>query len=264
MSLLDVGFKTPSYKVTDDFLKRMASVSSSPFHPIPARHLVSRYMVNEVEDFNFNIPQGTSRYVALLDNNPHTFMIQTVQRFFQDHCNPGLMNDFRIVNMPTFFNPLLKGSPILAALGLFNYVHENTLSRSIEGRFPSEYELYQMGLTVFPTSFRRMHDQRIIGNLSTEVPEALGQINHSMWERFGHPAARNVELEAPEHEDRPAVIPFHEAFPDWVLEEDVQEDGDQGYDYGFESDDTVENEPQVIRRLRLCDRERLVWALLHN
>ncbi|CAL8114769.1 unnamed protein product [Orchesella dallaii] len=257
MSLIDVGFKTPSYKVTDDFLKRMASISSTPFHSIPARHLVSRYMVNEVEDFNFNIPPGTSRKFSYLKEKPVSIGFFWFQHVIvkRQYCSLVIINNTE---------GLPKGSPILAALGLFNYVHENTLSLSIEGRFPSEYELYQMGLTVFPTSFRRMHDQRIIGNLSTEVPEALGQINHSMWERFGHPAARNVELEAPEHEDPPAVIPFHEAFPDWILEEDVQEDADHGYDDGFESDDTVENEPQVISRLRLCDRERLVWALLHN
>ncbi|CAL8092875.1 unnamed protein product [Orchesella dallaii] len=126
--------------------------------------------------------------------------------------------------------------------------------REKEGSLPNmnctrlDYELF----FVLPTEVRSK-DYRAI--LSNEVPEALGSTNDSMCERFGHSAARNIKLEAAEHnieEDPPPVMPFHEAFPDWVLEEEVQKDGDYGY---LKSGDTVENEPQDIIRLRHRDEK---------
>ncbi|CAL8116104.1 unnamed protein product [Orchesella dallaii] len=296
MSLIDVGFKPPSYKTIDDFLQMMSSASANTFHPIPARHLVSRYMITDL-GFDFDIPAGTTRkfrylqskpvsiglfwyhhvglvkrqycslviinntegYAALLDNNPSTDMIQVVQRFLQAHCSPDVMNDFRIVDMPSFANPILRGSSLLAALAVYNYVHEDTVALTVHGRFPSEYELYQVGYRAFSGSFRRMCDGRIIANLSHEVPEALEAITDRMWERFGHPVIRNGEVPEPiEDRELPNEIV-------WLPEvEAEQEDGEYGYDDGFDSDDTVENEPQVISRLNIRDRNRLVWALLNN
>ncbi|CAL8121136.1 unnamed protein product [Orchesella dallaii] len=215
MPSTDVGFTPPSYKATDDFLKRMARISETPFHPMPAKHLVSRYMITAAGDFNFDIPakhdkavsigffwydhvivrrqccgllivNNTEGYAALLDKNPNTCMIQVVQRFLHSQCHPNVMNDFRIVDMPAFVNPILKGSSLLAAVAMYNWVHENSIKIAFRGRFPSESQLYDMGLWAFPRSFRRLFNVRIITNLNREEPEVSGSPNDPMWERFGH------------------------------------------------------------------------------
>ncbi|CAL8121486.1 unnamed protein product [Orchesella dallaii] len=141
--------------------------------------------------------------------------------------------------MPSFDKPILKGSPLRAALAVFNYVHEDNIGLSVHARFPSEYELYQVGLRTFSRSFRIISDVRIIGNLRHEVPEALGSVNDPLWERFGHPTVHEV----PELIEDPQTLPFDDA---WLSEvEDEQEDGYYGYDDGVDSNDTDKKEPQI-------------------
>ncbi|CAL8068102.1 unnamed protein product [Orchesella dallaii] len=166
------------------------------------------------------------------------------------------INDF--FSIYGFFR-ILKGSSLLAAVAMYNWVHENSVEIAFRGQYPSESQLYEMGLWAYPRSFRRIYNVRIITNLNREEPEANGSPNDPLLERFGHLPHINLEP-AQLVELDPPVIPFHEP---WVPE-DEPEDHDDGYDDGFESDDTVENEPQIIRRLRLQDRDRLVWAMLHN
>jgi len=139
----NIGFKIPSYKETDRFLQQLAQDSPTPFHPIKANHLVSRYYSTEAGGYFFGTPVGSRRkfsylrtepisigffwfqhirarqrqycclllvnnaegYAALLDNNPNTDMILVVQNFLTTHCGPEFMKDFRIVEEPSYENP---------------------------------------------------------------------------------------------------------------------------------------------------------------
>jgi len=166
-----------------------------------------------------------------------------------------------------FFSRIKNGSPLLAAIGLYNWVHENNiLGLTVEGRFPSEQELFHAGMWAFPRSFPRIAPLNLVMDLSEEEPAPVGNINNPMWERFHFaappavgdavrpPARRIINAVRPPARVEQVIQPIFLDLPD-------EEDQDDGYDDGFESDATVEHPSEVLDRLQIRDRNQLVWAL---